>query len=224
MDTEEHRISKFYQDDYHLLFTQNRILKLFKAKTHLSLEKNLARNTYERVLEIGAGNGEHFAYVTHSFDTYTMLDLNENPFRHDFKDSRIRFVRGDIESINFHGATFDRIIMTCVLHHLSNPLKSLYNIRDLLSPGGVFSLFLPCDPGLVNRLNRFLVVNPIAKSLGIHSYTLVNAIEHRNHFLSLNHIVRYVFRNFDMQIRYFPTRLKIHDLNAFVVYQISRIA
>ena len=222
MDTQDQIIEEFYTKHYYLLFTQNKLLNHLKARTHINLEKNLTRDTYERVLEIGSGNGEHFSFVSHSFKFFTMLDVHDSPLRQRLTDSRIDFIKADIETFGFRDKQYDRIIMSCVLHHLANPLQALYNIREMLSPNGIFSLFLPCDPGISNRLNRFLFVNPTAKSLGIKNYNLVNAIEHRNHFLSLNQMVNYVFNDFTIKVKYFPFRINSHNLNAYAVYQIYR--
>ena len=49
------------------------------------------------------------------------------------------------------------------------------NIKKLLKPGGTFPLFLPSDPGMLNRLIRKLFVTPSAKKLDFLQYELVNA-------------------------------------------------
>jgi|DEB19_MinimDraft_3_1074340.scaffolds.fasta_scaffold68154_1 phosphatidylethanolamine/phosphatidyl-N-methylethanolamine N-methyltransferase len=210
----------FYALYYQKLFAGNTLLRSMKRITHKKLEKNLQSSIFQSVLEIGAGNGEHFPFVKHEFDSYNMIDLITPEISGNILDNRITRYQGDFESFDFGASKFDRIIMTCVLHHMNNPAKALSKIKDLMEPGGLFSLFLPCDPGFLNRVNRFAIVNPIAKMIGVPNYPLVNAIEHRNHIWSLHQIVKSTFKDSTISIKYFPSRIRIFDLNTFVIYQI----
>ncbi len=212
----------FYRDVYDELFSNQPLLKRMKALTHRSLEKSYRSGIYSKVLEIGAGKGEHFDFVLHKFDSYIMLDPIEIPREILSKDSRISIKNSTIENSGLSKKSFDRIIMTCVLHHVEHPLDTLVSVRDLLKPNGVFSLFLPCDPGFMNRLNRRLIVNPIAKRLGVENYPLINAVEHRNHIWALLEILSEVFKNDSQKLEYYPFKFRSVNLNTFMIIHVRK--
>ena len=57
--------------------------------------------------------------------------------------------------IPFEDNYFDRIIISHCLEHINNPEKFLLQMMDKLKIGGVLSISLPTDPGLLFRLGRF---------------------------------------------------------------------
>jgi SAM-dependent methyltransferase len=173
-------------------------------------------------LEIGAGNGEHFPFVQHDFNNYTMIDLSIENLAKFRSKSGVSLIEGDFSSHDFGTEKFDRVIMTCVLHHLCNPYEALNKVRLVLKSYGIFPLFLPCDPGFLNRLNRKLILFPISKSMGILDYPLINAIEHKNHIWSLHTMLTEIFADFEISHRYYPFRFKSFNFNTFIILQIKR--
>ena len=50
---------------------------------------------------------------------------------------------------------FDRIIISHVLEHIPNPEPFLDQMFYILKKGGILSIALPSDPGLLWRFGRF---------------------------------------------------------------------
>ena len=111
---------------------------------------------------------------------------------------------------------FDRIIMSHVLEHISNPEKFIEEAMKKLKKGGVFSIALPTDPALLWRMGRlFSKIFFIKKKQNISSkeYDYINALDHVNSVFSLYSILNYKYKN---KIEsYLPFRIKSFDLNLF---------
>lgn len=189
-----------------------------KNISHKKLEKNT--NDSEKVLEIGAGNGHHFKFVTHNFKEYHMVDP-QLYLGSDISDPRIIQHKKDFLDCTFLEGNFDRIIMTCVLHHIENPYKFLTKVRATLKPGGLFSFYMPTDPSIITFLNRRFLVEPTAKRLGVLNYDLINAIEHKNSVYSLNRILRDVFIDCKIRTSFFPLPfLPFICINGYIIFSI----
>lgn len=139
-----------------------------------------------------------------------------------FKNRRVRYIESDINTCEFKPGYFDRIIITCVLHHLENPYLTLTKVDRWLKPGGTVSIFLPCDPGIAVRLSRSLFVNPKAKRVGFFKYNLVNALEHRNHAWGLTIMLKEIFSKHEVKRRYYPFYFPNNNFNLFSIWQITK--
>ena len=215
-------VNLFYRDFYQAVFNEEGFVGWSYRKTHREVEKG-QHHRNKRVLEIGAGSGQHLRFVKDDFMTYTMLDLFAEPRENSWSaDERISWIQGDVCDISAVSGPFDRIIAMCVLHHLHDPQAALENIRDWLRPGGVFTFFLPSDPGFLNRLNRALFVSRRSRRLGFPDYEVFNAREHRNHYWGLKEELNYTFRGYDVQRRYWPFRIPLADLSLFPIWSIRK--
>ena len=130
-------------------------------------------------------------------------------------------MRADASSLPFCNSIFDRVVVTCLLHHVDQPEKVFEEINRVLKSGGSASIFLSCDPGVVVRILRFLTTARKSRSRGFEGYTLMAAREHRNHVGSLLPMAKFVFRNRNMKVSYFPWRIPSWNLNGYVIIQIS---
>ena len=117
--------------------------------------------------------------------------------------------------------SFDRVIATCVLHHVDDVAAVLRNVRKWLAPGGRFSLFLPSDPGFLNRINRKLFVTPRARRVGFDHYPVVNAREHHNHYWSIRTELQHQFADCHVVRRYYPFGIPAADCSLFSIWQIT---
>ena len=77
--------------------------------------------------------------------------------------------------------SFDRLVATCLLIHLPEPEQALAQWRRMVRPGGLLSIYVPCDPGALLRLTRKFTTARKVRKLGFDRYDLVLAREHRNH-------------------------------------------
>lgn len=191
-------------------------------RTHGAMEKPWKSAYFKKVLEVGSGNGEHLDFIQHGFDEYVMLDLRRTELNSKWSsDSRIRTVEGNAESLPFETGEFDRVISTCLLHHVEKPELVLSEIERVLSRNGTATIFLSCDPGLAVRTLRKLTVARSAEKKGFQGYNLMISRDHRNHFGSLLEMAKFVFRKQNFKVKYYPFGIKSWNLNGFAVITIK---
>ncbi len=213
-------VNDFYNNYYSQVFSQQGLSAFLNSLTHKALEARIDNDKkVSSVLEIGAGKGEHYKFVRHDFESYYMLDLVAKPENFS-RFLNAHWIQADICDPNLSLPKFDRILLMCVFHHLSNPKIAIENIKKILKPGGNLSIFLPSDPGILNRLNRKLFVTPKARKLGFNHYDLVNAREHRNHYWSLKRELEFQFKDYKISRRYYPFGLPVGNLSLFSIWQI----
>lgn len=81
-------------------------------------------------------------------DTVTGIDLSEASLAHErflqerHSLSNLKLLRGDLLELGDLGRTFDVILCTGVLHHMSDPARGLAALRHVLAPDGVIVLML----------------------------------------------------------------------------------
>ncbi len=99
-----------------------------------------------RVLDVGSGTGSLASLALQtSPDTEVIgveIDMDALGIAAAKTGSGTRFVRASATRLPFESATFDRVFVTLVLHHLTDDAKSsaLAEIRRVLRPGGSLHL------------------------------------------------------------------------------------
>jgi len=190
-------------------------------KGHVELERDFHPGArFEKVLEVGAGEGVHLPFVRHSFSEYLLTDKNISALE------RVRFslppgVTMQVEdslNLSFPDHVFDRVIAAHLLEHLPHPHLALREWYRVLKPGGVLSLILPCDPGVAWRLARCFGPRARARSTGI-NYDYWMAREHLNSIYNLLSYIRFYF-DFRREI-FLPLRLPLPDMNLLYVCTIT---
>ena len=214
-------LSKWYAEHYSdVTATGN---GSFNARyMHRALERRYGPTEhFGRVLEIGANRGEHLEFVRHGFEEYLLTDLRTPQVDESIlADPRIRLGACDVSSIPYPDATFDRVISTCVLHHVESPLQAALEMRRVTRPGGLVSILMPTDPGLAYRVGKAVTSGRHARRLGIGPlHALVSALDHANHFRSIRTQLGHVFRDDSPAIDWYPWRIPSVDANAFVIFR-----
>lgn len=177
---------------------------------------------FDQVLEIGGGVGEHLDFISHEYDKYYVTDLRKPVLNQKWaQNPKIVCRQANAEDLPFSDNTFDRVIATCLLHHVEKPEKVYQEISRVLKPEGVATIFLSCDPGVVVRFLRSVSTARAAEGDGFAGYKLMVARDHRNHVGSLLQMARYVFRKRKQKIEYFPFKIPSWNLNGYVIIQIS---
>ena len=198
-------------------------------------EKQLERvwqNTKLKIantLEIGSGQGEHLPYVK-SFPSegYYCLDIREvNADRIKAKVTPelaavLNFVKADAEAIPFAGNFFDRVLSTCLLHHVDDPLQVLLEMRRVTNLNGEIAIALPTDPGILNQLVKRFISIPRMRRISKYDPRLIYALEHQNHISGLLELIKYVFQNDQLKIYYAPFRIHSWNLNLLCVAHIVK--
>ena len=196
---------------------------VFHTYMHRAMESRQGpQASFPHVLEVGGNRGEHVPFVRHQFADYLVTDLRlpvlPDPLR---ADSRIRAEACDVMSIPQRDGTFDRVIATCLLHHVDSPLTAAREMRRVVRPGGQLTILLPTDPGLAYRVGKAATSGRAARRAGLGDrYKLIGAIDHRNHFHSIREQLRYAFRHDTVGVDWYPFRLPSMSLNAFAVFTI----
>ena len=180
------------------------------------------------ILEIGINSGEHFEFVKKPFKKYVGVDirnvLDEPTTKDYFLKNNIEFCHGSVEELPLQDASFDRVIITCVLHHLVNPERALSEVRRVVRQNGTVTILLPNDPGLLYRSIRALTTLRKARRHRLYrEVQLIHAREHKNHFLSLRVLIKEVFAGDRIIEKGFPFLLKGYNMNALSIFEIRNI-
>jgi ubiquinone/menaquinone biosynthesis C-methylase UbiE len=205
---------------------------------------NLIENYWEnlspkRILEVGAGSGEHLPYLKQAtindVDRYTLLDIRPEPDTFEgllknleirnpnFQPRKFEWMQGSVDKIPLPDVSVDRVISTCLFHHLENPLQAFQELRRVVGTGGEIAIGLPTDPGILNRAIKTMFTYPKARKIGIENPKLIYALEHRNHINGLVNIAKEVYKNDEIKVHYRPFGIKSWNLNLAVVVKVKKI-
>jgi hypothetical protein len=91
-----------------------------------------------------------------------------------------------------------------------------------LTPGGEIAIGLPTDPGLINRLIKYMFTYRKARKVGICNPKLIYSLEHRNHIGGLIDIALAVYKNDIVTVRYRPFGIKSWNLNLAVLIKVQK--
>ncbi len=74
-----------------------------------------SKKGFDKVLEVGAGHGQHYTYLKGNFGTYTMTDVLPNLLNNiEVTNSRVVIEKNSIDaaSLRYDDNSFDRLIAT----------------------------------------------------------------------------------------------------------------
>ena len=208
--------------------TKKTLAGSFLQKSHGLLESTFGKDIYfNEVLEVGAGTGHHLPFIGHKYDRYVMTDGNDemlaiakDKYQKQIADHSLLIEKQNAVSLSYPDNSFDRLIAAHVLEHLPNPVTVLREWNRVVRPGGVISIVLPCDPGLLWRFGRMLGPRRNAKKLGLFEYDYEQASEHINPIYNLVVFIQYHFENISES--WYPARLPYPDLNLFYICNIKK--
>ncbi|WP_446028960.1 class I SAM-dependent methyltransferase [Lelliottia amnigena] len=215
-----------WRNNFHALYDNANYSSSLQAKvmhaSHRLLERPFSQaNYFPKVLEIGAGTGEHTQFLRHNFDHYVIsdqdaktLEVAKNKINTSLKDKFI-FEAQTGESINHPDNSFDRVIAAHVLEHIYQPHLALKEWRRVIKDGGVLSILLPTDPGVAWRIGRMLGPRKHAYAAGI-AYDYIMAREHVNSCINLIAILKHYFP--ECKEAWWPVPLPSVDLNLFYAF------
>jgi ubiquinone/menaquinone biosynthesis C-methylase UbiE len=172
----------------------------------------------ERVLELGAGQGQHRTFVRQDVGLYLEGDLEDlNPTRGESTE----FVKLDAQNLEmFPENYFDRIIATCLLTHLTFPEQALKEWRRVAKKeNGCIDIWVPCEMGLLLRVAQKLTTRRKVNAKGF-NYDSIQHREHRNHFYTMNTLIKEVYDGDDIQIKGFPFSNLPWDFQLVRIYKI----
>ena len=214
----------YYRDYYSRVIGKNasRLLGALSSYPHRLIEKN-KENFQMRILEIGAGEGEHTKYVKKGYIEYILTDIDEHRLaKANLDEPGMSTKVMSATNLQYLDETFDRVIVTCVLAHLANAEQVLVEWKRVLKTGGNLSIYIPCEPGIALRLFRKLVSERKAKSLGFAGYPLLIARDHINSASNLMTFVSHVFRESDVRFKNRPFPIPTWYFNLFSIIEIKK--
>jgi len=194
----------------------------------LELPRKLAREKVQgiTILEVGANIGEHIPYVARKWQSYIATDIRSpQTFQIELIRNRgASFQVADVENLPFIDSQFDRVISTCLFHHLKNPEQGFREIRRVVKNQGSISILIPNDPGSAYRMLWKLTTLRNARKSGLGSFAKINhSKEHRNHYQGLMVLLNENFKNDKIKIIGLPFILRSYSLNVLTVVYITKI-
>lgn len=230
---------ELYEHDYeNIVMKGGRLNRWVYRKTHQELERFEVKESKEgiSILELGAQSDQHRLWVKMNYESYIVSDIALAPllkskFVYEKSLSQIhsnveanrpliKFEKIDAEKIEYPDETFDRLIATCLLVHLNNPIDALYEWRRVIKDGGKIDFYVPCEPGLILRMARNLTHK--RKKLSVNfPYDLLHYSQHRSHFLALDEFIKYIFHVDRIKRRFFPFRFLPWEFNLWVIYSVD---
>jgi SAM-dependent methyltransferase len=181
--------------------------------------------SFNLVLEIGAGDGVHRPFVKHKYLEYWETDLRYKKIKYESflhgLPSKLVKVHLDAEDLSsIRDNHFNRIIATCVLLHLRNIESALVQWRRVVADGGVITIYVPSEPGLFLSMAQFLTTKRKFEKQGV-DYCSWQFQEHITSFPRAQVLISKVFMMDEISVRKFPTSLLPWHFSLWAVYQIK---
>lgn len=229
---EEFNLDHWYKDNYNRINATAVPNSLSNRILHKLIEKPFKSNANLQILEVGANRGEHLPYVNSDYSSYVMTDIRPLPDdlaldkvgKNSPGTGVIDFQVADVQKLPFENGSFDRSISTCLFHHLDQPMDAFGEIKRVTKTGGMISILIPNDPGILYRSLRGITTLRSAKKEGIYEDAqLIHAIEHRNHYLQLRTLLESQFKKDKISVSSFPFKFRSYNFNALTVFHINKL-
>ncbi len=134
--------SDFYQS--HVIDNHNKRKELFGRQRVTDWINFFGKNTPQNVLEIGCGSGFTLSAAKDNGFEVTGLELNQKCVDFCHKQGLFSVYNESLEEFTKKSdVKFDIVGMYDVLEHLTNPRETIQNIKNLLKPGGLLSIYVP---------------------------------------------------------------------------------
>jgi SAM-dependent methyltransferase len=209
-------LQKEFYASYYSQIVKSSYNSLGHRLMHSLMEKNISKKYFGRVVELGVGDNQHLKFVKHKYNSFVGLDLRVA------KELRGNFINADILNIPIKNKSVDRVIVTCLMHHLGNPVQALKEIKRIINEDANFNvtILVPCDPGFLYRIIRIKTQHTM-KRLGIINPSLIHYLEHVGSYPAIDNMIRYVFEGHKVQKRNYPFLINSWNFNLFSIFSIN---
>lgn len=215
------RNNEFYEKNFEVLYATG-FTGLLKGFVHKIMESSFNNSKFEKILEVGAGSGTHLNYVAANFKEFYATDIAVNEgLSSKAVPEKVFVLAQDAQKLDFRSTNFDRVIATCLIAHLDNPIQALNEWRRVAKDGGNITIYIPCDPGLLLRLFRFVFLFPKSLLKGMSNFNSSIVLEHRNSYLFIKHAIKKEFANDKIKLTRYPFPLLSWNYNIFAVVNIK---
>ena len=218
-------IDLFYSNCYEELYGTGVIGKLIQ-RIHSQLDKPFQGLNALTLIEVGSGNSQHFMQTSLGIKRYLEIDIREKNSKNisfllmqkngwEFLIDNANYLKKISEN------SFDGLIATCLLAHLENIEIALENWKRVVRPGGIISIYVPHEPGILLRFARKFSTRKKILAQG-YDYDYVHWKEHRNHYPAMRTFVYQVFINDEIKKKSFPLNFLPWDLNLYSIFYIKK--
>lgn len=191
-------------------------------RIHRAMERPYDGRSYRRILEVGGGRGEHLGQVRSQFGEYVLTDKRADRLPSPASlPSSVTCRAEDLQALSFDDHAFDRVVATCVLAHVPDPVVALREIHRVLAPGGDACIYIPCEPGIALRLARRVWTVPRNRAFGVADPYYLHFREHVHYYGALNHYLRREFAGSRIRSRSFPFPGLSWNANLYRLYWIT---
>jgi phosphatidylethanolamine/phosphatidyl-N-methylethanolamine N-methyltransferase len=213
-------LDDFYANYYSKIFGSGLVGKI-AGFVHWLIEYPYKQDRFfSTVLEVGAGEGQHFKFIKHNYNLYIENDIRESI--HQTFSNQLQKNLSNAEDLDgIESNSVDRLIATCLLVHLLEPEKALQNWSRVVKKGGQLNIFVPVEPSILLRFFRFFVTSRKAKKFGL-DHKAIHYREHRNMWIFCDLLIRETFHASKIRVRKFPTKLLPWNLRLFDIYEITK--
>jgi phosphatidylethanolamine/phosphatidyl-N-methylethanolamine N-methyltransferase len=217
-------INDDYYDEYYSKVLNQGLIGRVSSISHSSLERRIdVKSHFSTVLELGAGEGQHFQFVKHSFDVYLQSDIRIDNLNNKSKAADVRISNVEADACNlerFDSNSIDRIIATCLLAHLHDLMKSVNEWRRVVRNNGKISIYVPCEPGVFLRVARVVSTARKARKY-IDRPILRHYVEHCNYYLGMDAAIQMAFKDDKIESKKYPFNFLSWDFNLWKIYTIT---
>jgi SAM-dependent methyltransferase len=177
-----------------------------------------------RTLELGAGLGAHAELEDLLTQEYHCVEIRENmaaEIRRRFPS--ITVLTEDCQGrLPYQDGFFDRIVAVHVLEHLPYLPRAITEAKRLLKLDGIFSIVIPCDPGVAYEFARKISSERIFRRRYKLPYMWLMRREHLNSPGEILSLLGNAFEEIDRE--YFPLRfLPISQANLCIGATFRRV-
>lgn len=220
-----------YENDYVNLLEAGFLTKWVYRKSHRALEKPLPIGVNEgaSILEIAAQADQHRKYVLGAWDKYIVSDIDATPLLKSKKlhtdlesnsASKVYFEEIDATKITYGDDLFDRLIATCLIAHMNEPIDALAEWRRVVKDGGYLSLYVACEPSILLRFARVLTRKRVPRKSSL-EFDLVHYYQHTISYPAMIEFIKFVFNEDKIRFTKFPFKFLPWDFNFWTIVTIK---
>jgi ubiquinone/menaquinone biosynthesis C-methylase UbiE len=192
------------------------------SRIHRAMERPYDHSRFSRVLEVGGGRGEHLLHVRSAVDEYVLTDLRPDRLPQDSAlPSFVTAQREDVQALSFDDHSFNRVVVSCVLPHVNDPVAALTEIHRVVKPGGDVCIYVPCEPGIALRMARRVWTVPRSRKFGVEDPYFLHFREHIHYFTALDHFIKREFSSARIKTRSAPLARAPWNLSLYRLYWIT---
>jgi ubiquinone/menaquinone biosynthesis C-methylase UbiE len=202
--------------------SENNAVGLWSKLEHLLIEKLGGGRTGEcsgTVLEIGGGAANHVKFVDQEFKHYFILDIFADKLQ--ASDKRISFILGSAERIPLKKDCVDRVVITCVLAHLSDPIFALNEALRVLKVGGTLTILISNDPGFLYTIAWNLFARRSRQKWAKQDPKLGHALSHLVSGKSLDIVIASLRETYEVKKIGIPFYIPSYNFNLSTIFRIK---